>query len=189
VPLSLAAGSSVQDKLPSGEDAAKLQTLATEIQMLLFDSPVVEQLNIQGQLQVNGLWFWGNGELKSKQLPDYSSLIGGTVLQNISTFTGIDFMPEPRSFTALAEIEIKDKVLIQLSGFMAVSDHDDFYEWQQVLASYERTWFQPLLAWLKKNPKVSVNLFDDLGHCFHLNAKPWYKNFTKKRSLNDWCKL
>ncbi len=189
VPLSLAAGSSVQDKLPSGEDAAKLQTLATEIQMLLFDSPVAEQLTMRGQLPVNGLWFWGNGELKSDQLSGYTSLVGGKVLQNISTYSEIDFMPEPESFMALAESGLQDKVLIQLSGFMAASDHDDFYEWQQVLANYERSWFQPLLAWIMNNPKVSVNLFDDIGHCFHLNAKPWYKYFSQKRTLNDWCTL
>jgi len=189
VPLSLVAGSSVQDKLPSGEDATKLQTLATEIQMLLFDSPVAEQLMMQGQLPVNGLWFWGNGDLTSDQLPGYTSLVGGKVLQNISTYSEIDFIPEPRSFTALVETGVIDKALIQLSGFMAAADHDDFYEWQQVLASYEKFWFQPLLAWLKNNPKVSVNLFDDIGHCFHLNAKPWYKYFSQKRSLNDWCKL
>lgn len=187
LPLSLAAGNSVQDKLPSGEDAAKLQTLATEVQMLLFDSPVAEELAMPGQLPLNGLWFWGNGDLKGNHLSEYSSLVGGSALQNISTYSGIDFMPEPESFLAFTEAGIKENVLIQLSGFISASDHDDFHAWQQALADYEQTWFQPLMDWLKKNPTANVRLFDDIGHCFYLNARPWYKRFSKTKSLGSWC--
>ncbi len=186
-PLSNAAGHSVQDKLPNGEDASKLQTLATEIQMLLFDSPVAEQLQMTGQLPVNGLWFWGEGEFNGAQATDFSNLIGGQSIQNLAEFIGLDFTPEPESFNALVKTELESKALIQLSGLRAPSDHDDFHDWQQSLDNYEQMWFKPLLVWLKKNPKADVRLYDDIGQCFHLNAKSWYKRFVKTRSLNDWC--
>ena len=62
-PTEQALGQTVGAVLPQGKDAMGWQRVMTEVQMLLHSSPVNARRGEQGEIAVNGLWFWGGGSL------------------------------------------------------------------------------------------------------------------------------
>jgi hypothetical protein len=60
-PLDQVTGIPIEPKLIGGPDATKLHGLTMEIQMLLHDHPVNDAREEQGELPINGVWFWGGG--------------------------------------------------------------------------------------------------------------------------------
>ena len=63
VSTSEAIGRRVGEVLPQGNDALQWQRVMTEVQMLLHGSSVYMHRESQGQMTINGLWFWGGGFL------------------------------------------------------------------------------------------------------------------------------
>jgi hypothetical protein len=62
-PTAEAMGRGVGELLPQGGDAMGWQRVMTEVQMVLHASPVNARRAEQGKLAVNGVWFWGGGQL------------------------------------------------------------------------------------------------------------------------------
>jgi hypothetical protein len=56
-----AAGQDLWAYLPHGEDAVRLRSLASEIEMWLFDHPVNRQRAESQRPVINALWLWGEG--------------------------------------------------------------------------------------------------------------------------------
>jgi hypothetical protein len=61
-PLDQVTAGLIEPGLIAGPDAATLQRLAMEIQMLLHAHPVNDAREERGEPPVNSVWFWGNGE-------------------------------------------------------------------------------------------------------------------------------
>jgi len=61
-PLDEVTGMPIEPGLIGGPDAARLHGLAMEIQMLLHDHPLNDAREKQGELPINGVWFWGGGD-------------------------------------------------------------------------------------------------------------------------------
>jgi hypothetical protein len=59
--LTTAIGHNIAVTNASGTDAGQWQRLLTECQMILFDHPVNRAREQRGQLPVNSLWLWGEG--------------------------------------------------------------------------------------------------------------------------------
>ncbi len=75
VPTVEAMGRRVGEVLPQGDDAMAWQRVMTEVQMLLHSSSVNLQRSAEGALAVNGIWFWGGGELPSSiKAPEFDSV-------------------------------------------------------------------------------------------------------------------
>lgn len=53
----------LDDQMPAGQDSSRWLQLLNVCQMALFEHPVNQQREQAGQLPVNGVWFWGQGEL------------------------------------------------------------------------------------------------------------------------------
>ena len=63
IPVDAAIGKNLSGLLPRDSQGAFWRTLFTEIQMLLHTSDVNHTRRMAGDLDVNGLWFWGAGKL------------------------------------------------------------------------------------------------------------------------------
>jgi hypothetical protein len=68
-PLEQVAGREVDQTAFNGEGAARWNALLTEVQMLLFQSPVNRDREGRGQPMVNALWVWGGGEWQNLNAP------------------------------------------------------------------------------------------------------------------------
>jgi len=60
-PLPQAMERDLQPCMPTGSHARQWRTIINEIQMVLFNSPVNQRREKQGQLPINSLWLWGGG--------------------------------------------------------------------------------------------------------------------------------
>lgn len=56
-------GQPLDSQMPDGPDSGRWLQLLNACQMALFEHPVNQQREAQGLLPVNGVWFWGQGEL------------------------------------------------------------------------------------------------------------------------------
>jgi hypothetical protein len=65
-PLDDALGADLSDCLPEGAAGRHWKRLANEIQMALHASPVNEQRRQRGEALINGVWFWGGGQLPER---------------------------------------------------------------------------------------------------------------------------
>lgn len=61
--LSEVAGCDIGEFLPQGENARAWHTRLNEVQMLLHQSPLNQARQARGELPVNSLWFWGEGDI------------------------------------------------------------------------------------------------------------------------------
>jgi hypothetical protein len=62
-PLDDALGADISDCMPEGDDGRRWKRLANDIQMALHASPANEQRRQRGEPVINGVWFWGGGNL------------------------------------------------------------------------------------------------------------------------------
>ncbi len=76
----LAIGQDLWDFRPSGEDAARLSLLGSELEMWLFDHPVNRLRRERGELEINALWLWGGGPPLAAMPPLPFDIIGEDVL-------------------------------------------------------------------------------------------------------------
>lgn len=186
-PLSVAVGQGVHQFLPEGADAAKLQTLATEIQMLLFEAPLNQQRELRGESPVNGLWFWGEGQLAADSPCRYQKISGHHFLQSIAVHSKLENQPTPECFEQ-SLVTAGVATLVELPQLQATDEQDDYQRWQAVMQEYEQVWFKPLLSWINQRPDVLVRLYDQ-QNCFHLQSGKWYQKWRQPPSISSWAKI
>lgn len=63
--LPAAVGADLYAHMPEGEEALAWRRLLNHVQMVLHASPVNAARRAAGRPEINGLWFWGGGELPS----------------------------------------------------------------------------------------------------------------------------
>lgn len=67
-------GKDIYEYLPKGTEKRRWRHLFTEIQMLLHHQQVNVKRKSLGQLEMNGLWFWGCGQLPEKIEENWSKV-------------------------------------------------------------------------------------------------------------------
>jgi hypothetical protein len=72
----LAIGRNLREALPAGRDAARVQALVVELQMLLHEHPCNERRTSLGRPVVNSVWLWGFGAGAEPQGAVTGALLG-----------------------------------------------------------------------------------------------------------------
>jgi hypothetical protein len=143
--LSQSAGRDVSDGLPTGEDSPRWRRTLTEIQMLLHEHSVNQRRESRGELPINSVWLWGGGRHAPVPGRHFSHVAGENDLAlalaaraGTDTMTGAG-LPEDRAARLL--------VAVGPPG----SRYGDETKWRQALADFERAWFAPLLAAMRRH--------------------------------------
>ena len=76
----LALGQDLWDFRPSGEDAARLARLSSELEMWLFDHALNRRRRDEGELEITALWLWGGGAPLSAMPPAPFEVVGEDAL-------------------------------------------------------------------------------------------------------------
>ncbi|MFP4062798.1 MAG: hypothetical protein ACLFS2_08395 [Halochromatium sp.] len=107
-PLEAAIGRHIDGLLPTGADASRWAALMTEVQMLLFQSPVNRAREACGRPAVNALWLSGAGEWRALAPPPGLAKVWADqpLARGLAMASGLDVMgpdapvpgpePEPR---------------------------------------------------------------------------------------------
>lgn len=166
-PLALAAGQSVDPKLPRGAGAAAWHARMNEVQMLLHAHPVNEAREARGQMPVNSLWFWGAGVLPrgdntagdtdedagdEKPLQLFPRVWAADPLaRGLARWRNAPALDLPASAQALLDGASAQGVgLVLLDGLETARAYGNLNAWDARLRELERDWFAPLVAALRE---------------------------------------
>ncbi len=157
VPLSQAAFCDMRENLPEGGDERRWRQIFNEIQMLLFAHPVNEMRESSGELPINSVWFWGNGEIARVSSP-FDHVSGDDELSEMfASFSGTPFSRWGKQWRGSSENE-----LLVYTGLRRALQRGDLSAWQKALQDFENDYARPLLQALRQGRISRLNL-DILG--------------------------
>jgi hypothetical protein len=164
-------GKQVRDYLPQGENAKKWQTLLTEIQMLLYESPVNRERASHGQPLISSLWFWGEGDLpKTKRLARWKQIWSKRLLM--------------KGLGILTNTKVEEKLPANFDECLTLMDKSgeylvDLME-SQTPEEIKNHWLTPILMALDAKKLISVNLCLADGSLYNIRRRSWWQRFGKK---------
>jgi hypothetical protein len=152
-----AAGHDLWAYLPRGDDAPRLRSLTSDIEMWLFDHAVNRRrLEIQ-QPVINALWLWGEGAADA-EAPTLSGWTAGDD-PLFGSFAPVSRYPGTST-----------------SGVVAVPDWPGSAAWHDV----EERWLAPALADLRAGRLESIGL-SARRRCMRLNARAMWRFWRRAR--------
>lgn len=150
-PLDAAVGRSIEAILPQGEESALWRRYLNEAQMLLHDHPVNRAREARGELPVNSVWFWGEGEMPAAFTATADALYADTpVAAVLAGGLNLKYGKEPQGLAALEGdmTTMKENIVVVLTGLSPPAGTPSDRE--TVLQRYEQRWFAPLLKALQR---------------------------------------
>jgi len=170
-PLAQLRQQTIAGKLSQGQDSHYWQCIQNEIQMLLFAHPLNQKREAQGQLPVNSLWLWGEGELTEKATAEWQNIAGtGELLDALANWCNCS----EQTISIRDEIVMKElsrDTLLATDEFVLVVQHHDLHGWIRALEQFENNWISVLLKLLATREIDSIVLFAGKGMQFTLNRK------------------
>jgi hypothetical protein len=156
VPISQAGGGDIRGMLPEGPEGARWQQLSNEMQMLLHGHPLTEAREARGELPVNALWLWGNGEAEVRTPCRYVAVGSDEALAGM--------------FAAAAEVRFAERAgawhageadgeqLLVWTGLRAALQRNDLAGWRAALQEFETGYAQPLWRALRRGEIAALQL-------------------------------
>jgi hypothetical protein len=147
-PPEIAFASSLQESLPSGEDAAELRRLMTEMQMLLHEHPVNVRRARNGLPLANATWLWS---VASARRP----------ATNVTLPTGFGDVPYLKGLYLLHSQTVQSEAVdvAMLQNAARSSQHSIAVVSSQNLEILEAVWLKPLLGMLKAGAYAKLTLY------------------------------
>lgn len=171
-PLMQVIGRDVSDRLPTGDDRTRWRQLFNEIQMTLHEAPANQARERRGQLPVNSLWFWGEGDLPAAGTTAYDACFSNDpIVQGLAQWRDIAFRPLPAGLDELlaqpAAVTAQPSLLVLDNRAERFHAYQDAAGWLQFLERFEQDWAQPLYRALRRGRLSSVQILagDQQYHC------------------------
>ncbi|WP_348944878.1 hypothetical protein ABHF33_15980 [Chitinibacter sp. FCG-7] len=149
-PIYRALGQNLNDVLPQGAGALKFNALLNEMQMLLYSHGVNDARDAAGQLLINSIWLWGNGNLPCGDIPQ----LGRPLFANDPVLAALSASALP---TGYSDTQARNAVIV-LDQLRLHALYGAGYDWQQVWLGWEQQWFAPALAALRNGELSSLTL-------------------------------
>ncbi|UTH73597.1 hypothetical protein [Chromobacterium sp. IIBBL 290-4] len=168
-PLWDVVGEDINRHLPQGEGGLGWSRMLNELQMLLYTQPLNDEREMRGELAVNSVWLWGEGEAAEWRLPAPRLLADDSALQLLGAQAGMRVDAAPFAFEGL---EISDDAVLLVDAMQAAAQYRDAWGWREGLERMERDWFAPLLAALRQGRIKHLTLIATGPAGFELTLKP-----------------
>ncbi len=149
--LAQARGQDIDRLLPRGPEATQWRRMLNETQMLLHAHPVNEAREARGELPLNSIWLWGEGECPTpgtrpfQRVRTHDALAAG-----LAQASGASVYPVPDEATQwLKQADSEGAELIVLEALVAPACYGDLHRWEERLQAMEQNWFAPALQALR----------------------------------------
>ena len=169
-PISTVIGKSITNYLPGGTAGKEWQLKLNEVQMLLHSLPENEQRVSRGQLPINSVWLWGEGQSPRDKGK------GFTVAYTTDPLTkGLAQWTKTRVSNMFSQMEDciatstkGDSIFIQIDSLLEASLYGDFIQWSEKLSSFETKCFIPLWDALRRGKLGLVEVIAGDGYLYQL---------------------
>lgn len=185
-PLPQARGRDIDPLLPAGSDPSRWHALLNEWQMLLFQQPVNQQRQQAGQLMINGVWLWGEGELVDGRTEFRTLWADDPLVQGIGRHLSVNARPLPADPAHWLASVGPGRHWVQLPGLLQPLAYRDLEHWSQAVMELETAWFQPLLAAVKSGRVQRINLLPCNGSAFHYRGRHRWRFWRRDKSLSRY---
>lgn len=156
VPMSQAGGGDIRGLLPEGPEGARWQQLFNEMQMLLFGHPLNAVREERGELPVNCLWLWGNGEAAMCSPCRYAEVGSDDELAAMfASAVGVPFAAWAEQWRAGAG---EGEQLLVWTGLRDALRRNDADGWRAALQDFEKDHAQPLWRALRRGEIAALQL-------------------------------
>ncbi len=181
-PLSQAIGRNVHNFLPQGNDARHWRKILNEAQMLFHGHDVNQRRESAGQLTINSLWLWGEGEpIKAASPPVFDWIMGDEVLAcGLARYQRINMLPMQNDFSAC-----QGRGLLVIDSLSAAASYGDVEAWMDEVKKLCEHWLKPLQQGLKEGQISSIKLYTDNGRGFEIHRRHRWKFWHR----GDWRDL
>jgi len=187
------AGKNINHLLPSGKDGVVWNKRINEIQMLLYDNPLNQIREANGELAINSLWIWGGGIRPGTISTPYSNVWSDHPFAHaLAKASGTIFNNLPRNAAVWQQAAKSGEHLIILDDLQRFARYKDAHTWRNNLINLERDWFEPLLQALKTRQVMqltltTVNEFSTKSFC--IRPKSLWRFWAAARSLDAYSSI
>jgi len=186
--IDIVTGKDIQPYLPVGADSNEWLRLMNEIQMLLHGCEMNREREQRGAQSINGLWFWGIGELPEILPRQWTRIYSNDpVAQGLAMLSSTEFKELPDDFSEVSTgTDEGGDVLVACAAALSGSKYQDINQWLKSLEQFELNWFQPILGAVRSKLLDEVTLISG-GYEFSINRHSFLRFWRKYKSVIDYA--
>lgn len=178
-------GRHIEPFMPAGKDARRWRQLNNEMQMLLFQSAVNQQREVEGRLSINGLWLSGVGYLPEVGPVAYRKVYADDPLAlGLAKIVDVPTAAVPDDYATLWE-EGEESLLV-LTGLVAPVLNADPVRWAEGMQALEGK----LESLIKRMPRLEKNscvqLYPCNGQCYSITPGSWRRFWRRLKKIHGF---
>ena len=155
------AGKDINRYLPEGNDGLHWHQVLNEIQMLLHAHPVNRAREARGAPEINSVWLWGGGVRPAVRGGHFTSVWSDDALAlALAAQSNLAARAPPGHASSVLDDAAggAEKPLVVLPQLRAATLDGAADRWITLLNTFERDWFAPLYAALRKRQLSALTL-------------------------------
>ncbi|MDH5766388.1 MAG: hypothetical protein OEZ38_10280, partial [Gammaproteobacteria bacterium] len=181
-----AVGRNVQHFLPRGADALNWKRILNETQMLFHTHEVNQQREAKGQLTINSLWLWGEGQTLRQQGKNNWQW----VYADDEIAEGLAHWAELKH-RSLDQLNIANNLpegngVIVLDQLLGPVSYGDLDAWVDAVEALCQQWLPGIHAQLKTRKITFLDIYFADGRYLSLTPGQLYKFWRRKKPVSDY---
>lgn len=184
-PLPAVIGADLYPHMPQGEDGRFWRQLLNHAQMVLHASEINARRAAAGRPQINGLWFWGSGELPPRCDSVLDSVLAAVwsddpYAHGLALNAGVaghDLPGDARSWLSAAGAGSHVATIDGLREPLGLADVEDWCARMQVLHT---DWFEPLAAALVDGALDRLRICPGDGAEYHISGRAMRRRWWRR---------
>lgn len=183
-PLPLVSGQNILHYLPEGGDAKHYRRHLNEIQMQMTACQVNDLRAERGELAINSVWLWGQGQLPDKPARCYRQVYTNDVfVQGLADYSQAPFGALTDTPSALNDDALRGALLV----FDELNGRADEYAWREFLLWFESGWLPGILAFVKADACSECVIY--INACsYTINRKTLRRWWRRKSGIESLLK-
>jgi len=180
-----ASGRDLQSHLPVGEQGLRWRQILNETQMLFFQHPVNQAREASGQLSINSLWLWGEGEAPQKKRSGFSRVYADDIhARGLSELLGIGCRPLADSLLA-SETHGESELLVY-DAMLEPASRGDIDAWRSAFEHFCHDLVEPLQQRLQQSGLNQLILMPADGDAYHITRARLRRFWLRPKSMQHW---
>ena len=176
-------GRNIDSFLPQGANGKHWHGVLNEVQMLFHGSPVNAAREVQGQLPINSVWFWGGGRLPVIEPPLWTQVCSAEpCARGLAVTAGVTVATATDITAAWSRDGGADNQLVVISELQDAVLYGDADAWCSALLNLERDWLAPALAALKSGGLDVLRLYPGNNRVYEI-TRAGLRRFWRRRRV------